>query len=115
MIWIVLFLNLFTSWIFPWWIFMVWAFVLGWYESSGARAFLSVALGTGCAWVMVAYYQDLKSQGLISMRVAKMFQLSHSSLIFVLIFLMAGIASGLVALTAYLVRQPLKQQLQRKG
>lgn len=111
MIWALLFLVLFSSWFLPWWIYLVWAFLVGWKTHSAGKAFVTGFLGTGLAWVMVAYYQDMRGESLISERLAGMFSLPHPSLVYVVVLVLSGLSSALFCVAGFYLSEirPIKR------
>ncbi len=95
MIWALMFFIFFSSWFMPWWFYLLISVFIGWHSKSLSAGFVTGFLGTGLVWVMAAYYQDLRSESIISRRLSEMFALPHALLIYLVLFLVAGVSSGL--------------------
>src|SRR5215212_6475600 len=80
---------------FPWWSLAIAAFLsaLLIHQRSG-KAFLSGFLGVFILWAFLAWWIDMKNQGLLSKKVADIFHLGGSSVLLILVTALIGALVG---------------------
>ena len=90
--------QLLAAWFLPWWMTALTAFILGWICHGWGMRFpaLQVSLAGALSWATSAYVQDGRSHGLISERMAALFGLPSSPLIFVVMGFL-GLVTTLLA------------------
>ena len=108
-----MFLTFIVSWLLPWWSYLLVSVFIGWFSKSGARAFGIGFLGTGLVWIMAAYYQDLRSESIISKRLAEMFGLPHPILIYLVLWVVVGVSSGLFCVLGFYLAELAQLRQQR--
>lgn len=91
--------------ILPWWSVVIASFLISLIISTkGKSSFISGFLGIALLWLMLAIITDLRTNSILTERVAGIFSLPNSwSLIFVTAFI-GGIAGGFGALTGSTLR-----------
>ncbi|GAA4378826.1 hypothetical protein [Hymenobacter koreensis] len=91
----------------PWWTVapLCLALAFAW-PTTGARSFLAGFLGIGLGWLLLAGWQHLRTEGVLSQRVAQLLPLGGNgwALVFVTA-LVGGLAGGIAALAGYWLRQ----------
>ncbi|MES2796415.1 MAG: hypothetical protein V4683_10635 [Bacteroidota bacterium] len=94
------------NFLLPWWVSALVAFVIAfWQASSAKQAFLMGAAAIGLLWTVVASFWHFASHGILSDKVAGIFQLPNGLLLTVVVGLLAAIIGGSAALTGYWVRE----------
>lgn len=94
----------------PWWFYLALSMVAGSLVNSGRSAFFKIGLSAALVFVVVAYYRDVQAAGLISFRLAGLFQLPHAVLLYVVLFLITFLSSALFALSGYQLTSLYKQR-----
>ncbi|MGK7394569.1 MAG: hypothetical protein ACNS62_08345, partial [Candidatus Cyclobacteriaceae bacterium M3_2C_046] len=91
---------------FPWWIVVVTSFLAGLLiPTKGLNAFLSGFLGLGLLWMIYAWIIDLRSESLLTLKVAELLNLNQAILLVVIAGFVGAILGGLGCLTGnYLLR-----------
>ena len=90
---------------FPWWIIAVCAFVVNLFlPTKGFNAFLSGFLGVGLLWLLFAWLIDLNTSSLLSDKVARLFELSNTSVLVAATGLVGGLVGGFAAMSGSLFR-----------
>lgn len=98
-----------SAWIFdiflPWWSLAIPCLILGaWLGKSGLRSFLFGFLGIGILWLAQATVTHMANHGVLTARVAELFNLPQSYLMILITMLIGGLAGGLSTLTGYYFR-----------
>jgi len=84
----------------PWWSVVISGFLIGaLIPTGGFNSFLSGFLGVGLLWLIFAFALHNSSDGILTEKVAQIFQLSQPALLIVISALIGGLAGGLGALT----------------
>ena len=97
--------SLLLQFFLPWWICALVAFLAAfWQAESGKQAFLVGGVAVGLLWGLVASYWHFASQGILSNKVAGMFQLPNGGVLSAILIVIAGLVGGNAALSGYLVR-----------
>lgn len=79
----------------PWWGFAITSFLVAvLVHQKGGKAFLSGFLGVFFLWAGLAWWMDMKNNGILSQKIAQILPLSGNSYLLILI---TGVAGGLVA------------------
>ena len=86
-----------------WWIVPLWAFALGLFVPKGLKGLWQVCLSVFLVWLIFAYFRDGQSLGLISTRLAEMFQVPRA-----VIFFLTGLLGAILAAPAYLIGANIK-------
>jgi hypothetical protein len=102
-------LTFILLWFFPWWIVTIIGLISGAVSKSGPwQTFVVVATGAGMAWLLAALWVTQTNSTVLLPRIAEMFFLPSTSLVFALTALIAAIPSGLAAMgIIYLKREAL--------
>jgi hypothetical protein len=89
----------------PWWSAVMVAFIWGaLIPTSGWKAFLAGFFGVGLLWLGQAIYLEIHNLPYMTERVSALLQLPHPFLLYVITFLVGGVASGFGALTGNSLR-----------
>ena len=91
----------------PWWGIAIAAFAVAAliHQRSGV-AFLSGFLGVFLLWAILAWWIDVKNQGILSKRIAEVFPLGGSTFLLILVTaLVGGLVGGLAALSGSYLRK----------
>ena len=84
--------GIYIAW---WWVFAVIAFLVSLLiHQKAGKAFLAGFLSLFLLWAGLAYWIDMKNEGILSAKIAALLPLSGSS---VLLIIVTGIIGGLVA------------------
>ncbi len=79
----------------PWWGFAITSFLVALLvHQKGGKAFLSGFLGIFLLWAGLAWWMDMKNNGILSHKIAQILPLNGNSLLLILI---TGVVGGLVA------------------
>ena len=87
-------------WFFPWWSLILLAAFAGWFGRSGILRALYLGVGCGLAWAGLAFIKDHAHDGIVSRRMAGMFNLPHPMLIFAVLFAIGFISVFLTFMAA---------------
>lgn len=82
-------LFLALGWLAPWWAAALAALALGWARPASPREIFQLGGASALAWAALAYIKDGRNFGLISQRLAGMFNLPHPLLVYVCMGLIA--------------------------
>jgi hypothetical protein len=91
---------------FPWWIIAMAAFISALLIPIRlGTAFLAGFLGVFILWALLAWWIDVKNNGVLATKVAQIFPLGGSSFLLILVTaLVGGLVGGLAALSASYLR-----------
>lgn len=90
----------------PWWTMMVAAAVLSFFLGKNFRhAFFAGFFACGMVWLIYAVFITFTEGSLMTDRIAVLFSLPSSSLIYVVSFVIAAIAGGLGAWLGYSLKK----------
>ena len=79
----------------PWWGFAITSFLVALLvHQKGGKAFLTGFLGIFLLWAGLAWWMDMKNNGILSHKIAQILPLNGNSLLLILI---TGVVGGLVA------------------
>ena len=92
----------------PWWTLALVAAGFGWLSTRGLRATAMLSLLSAGAWVGLALIQDARAEFRMSSRLAGLFELPSASLIYVIIFVMAGVVVVTAASLGWSARRSLE-------
>jgi hypothetical protein len=99
-------LSFLLQFFLPWWIISIVAFgVAFWKASSSGKAFLSGFLTIVLVWAIMSAFIHVRTDGILSNRIAALFNLPSSLLLILITSLIGGLVGGIAALSGYLVRQ----------
>ena len=99
----------------PWWSVAICAFVVNFFlPAKGFDAFLSGFLGVGLLWLGFAWLIDADTSGLLTEKVASIFEFDTSFLLVALAGLVGGLVGGFAALSGSLFRN-LRHSEDSKG
>jgi hypothetical protein len=92
----------------PWWGMAITSMLVALLiHQNGGRSFLSGFLGVFLLWAMLAWWIDMKNNGMLSHRIASVLPLGGNSLLLILVTgLIGGLAAGMGALTGSFLRAP---------
>ncbi len=101
-------LTLLLGMILPWWSIGI-AGLLGglFFGESAFKSFLIAFLGSGLSWMILAIYIDQKNAGLMSSKIAQLFNGIPSESLIIATALIGGLTSGLSGLTGYFGKKSL--------
>ena len=86
----------------PWWSIALAAFLGGMiFKTKGLNAFLAGALGVGLVWLWVAWRIDYQTDSILTIKIAKIFQLENKNLLIAITVLMGSIVGAFSAWTGY--------------
>lgn len=96
----------------PWWLFTLPVFVISFFigGQSGKSAFFAGFTGVGTLWYIAALYTDYKNESLLSEKIAALFELPYTWLIFLITGLIGGMLGGLSALCGKLFRDIFRKR-----
>lgn len=94
------------SFILPWWSLAVPALLLGmWLGKTGWSSFGYGFLGIGGLWLIQTVYIHFANDGILTTRIADLFNLPHPSLVILITIVMGGLAGGFPTLTGYFFKK----------
>jgi hypothetical protein len=90
----------------PWWSIAVAAFLIALLiHQRGWKAFLSGFLGVFILWAFLAWWIDMKNEGLLSKKIAELFHLGTSSILLIIVTAFIGaLVGGFAAMTGSFLR-----------
>lgn len=101
-------LSFLLQFFLPWWIIALVAFsVAFWKASSGGKAFLSGFLAIVLVWTIMASSIHIRTDGILSDRIAALFNLPSSILLIIITAFIGGLVGGMAALSGFFVRKLL--------
>lgn len=94
----------------PWWGMAITSlFVAVLVHQKGGKAFLAGLLGVFILWAGLAWWIDMKNNGVLSHRIASVLPLGGNSLLLIFVTgLMGGVVAGLAAMTGSYLRASRK-------
>ncbi len=94
--------------VFPWWSLVIAALAVGTAVSlSGFKAFLSGLIGTTVVWWIYSWIIDMKTDSILSQRIAELFHVGSPVVIIMISGILAGIAGGLAAATGSALKKSM--------
>ena len=96
-----------------WWSLAIAAFLVAvLIHQRSAKAFLSGFLGVFILWAGIAWWIDIKNEGVLSKRIAELFYLGGSSTLLILVSALIGaLVGGLAAMSGSFLRSAKKSNL----
>jgi hypothetical protein len=93
---------------FPWWSIAIASLLAALFVHQDAiRAFLSGFFGLFVLWAGLAWWIDMKNNGVLSHKIAGILPLGGNSILLILVTgIVAGIVAGLAALSGSYLRSP---------
>ncbi len=90
----------------PWWSLAIAAFLIALLiHQNAGRAFLSGFLGLFLLWAILAWWIDMRNQGLLSAKVAKLLPFGGSSILLILVTAFVGaLVAGFAAMSGSYLR-----------
>lgn len=90
----------------PWWSIAIAAFAVALLiQQKAGRAFLSGFIGLFLLWAALAWWIDMKNQGILSHKVAQLLPLGGSTILLILVTALIGaIVAGFAALSGSYLR-----------
>jgi hypothetical protein len=111
---LIAFLSFWAEQLFPWWSVAVCAgLVSALIPTTGRKAFLGGFAGVGLLWLSLALLFSIRTDFLLTSRVADMFFVGSPAVIILLSTLIGALVGGLGALTGNQLRQSLRPTLPR--
>jgi hypothetical protein len=102
-------LSFFFQFFLPWWIIAIVAFgVAFWRATTGSNAFWSGFLAILVVWSLMATFIHVRTEGILTGRVAALFNLPASFLLILVTATIGGLVAGVAALSGYYMRQVTK-------
>jgi hypothetical protein len=93
----------------PWWIIAIVAFGAAlWKATNGSTAFWSGFLAIMAVWLLMATFTHIRTEGILTSRIAALFSLPASFLLIIVTALIGGLVGGIAALSGYYVRQAIR-------
>lgn len=90
----------------PWWIIAIVAFILAfWKGPSASKAFLAGFLAIVAVWAAMTTFTHIRTEGILTSRIAALFSLPVPALLIVVTALIGGLVGGIAALSGFYVRQ----------
>jgi hypothetical protein len=96
---------------FPWWSLAIAAFLVGLFVHQHAgKAFLGGFLGVFILWAGLAWWIDMKNEGILSKKIAQLLPLGGNSLLLIAVTAFIGaLVAGFGAMTGSFLRSTNKQ------
>ncbi len=90
----------------PWWSIAVAAFIIAaLVHQKAGKAFLSGFLGVFVLWAGLAWWIDMKNNGILSQKIAELLKLGGNSLLLILVTaFIGGLVAGFGAMTGSFLR-----------
>lgn len=102
--------------VFPWWTVALCGFVVAaLIPSGGPKAFLSGFLGVGLLWLGGALYFSIRTDYILTDKVAELMQLGSPFVLIIISALIGGLCGGLGALSGSQLRGLLRQKKNKTG
>ena len=91
----------------PWYCIALSSFAMGYFLKSNAN-FLAGFLGIAVLWIFNAWLAESSSTVDLADRVATLFSLKHTELLYAVMAFIGGLVGGFAALTGSLLKKPTK-------
>ncbi len=92
----------------PWWLMPIVCFGLCFWKSESAKGAYGVAFAAiSTLWLSYASYQNVITQGVITLKIADLFQLPNAALLFTAVTLAGGTVAGFAGMAGYYCRVAL--------
>ena len=102
-------LSFILQFFLPWWIIAIVAFGAAlWRATNGSTAFWSGFLAIMLVWLLMATFTHIRTDGILTERIAALFSLPASFLLIIITAIVGGIVGGMAALSGYYVRQLIR-------
>jgi hypothetical protein len=102
---LILILSLVAQFFLPWWIIAPVAFGLAFWKAFTARkAFTTGFVGIALGWLGYSLFIHLRTEGILTERIAHVLPLHNSLLLILMTVLMGGLVGGMAALAGYYCR-----------
>lgn len=99
-------LSFILQYFLPWWIIAIVAFGLAfWKGSSAGKAFLAGFLAIIVVWAAMATFTHIRTDGILTSKIAALFNLPVSALLIVVTAIIGGLVGGIAALSGFYTRQ----------
>jgi hypothetical protein len=99
-------LSLVLQFFLPWWIIAIIAFGAAYWKASSAKtAFFSGFLAIVIVWAIKSSFTHIRTEGILSNRIAELFLLPSPLLLIVITAFFGGLVGGMAALSGFFVRQ----------
>ncbi|NQZ01571.1 MAG: hypothetical protein HRT45_12990 [Bdellovibrionales bacterium] len=108
-------LVLSLSWMLPWWGFAAICFLLGHKMKSAFGAFAKAFVAVFCVWGIVAYIENIQSQGFMAIKMSSMFSIPHPMLMILLTALVGGLLGGVWCASGFYLHQLLLMRKQKRA
>ncbi|GIV33270.1 MAG: hypothetical protein KatS3mg031_0805 [Chitinophagales bacterium] len=93
-------ISLVLQWFLPWWSLVVAAFLTGFILVLPPwQSFIAGFIGTALVWWVYALIIDIRTQSILSEKIAPLFHLSHPALLILLCGASAGLIGGFALLS----------------
>lgn len=99
-------LSAMVQYFLPWWSVVLIPFLISaWKGKSGSKAFLNGFLATALLWFGMAYYEHLRSGGILTDRISELFRGIGTIGLLTATTWSGALLGGMASLSGYLVRQ----------
>ncbi len=71
-------------WLLPWWVTGVLAFFMSFFFYEKKQIYIQIALGAGCAWMILAFISDAQVSGVVAKRIEGLLSLPAETMSFFL-------------------------------
>jgi hypothetical protein len=106
---LILALGLVAQFFLPWWIIALIAFGMAlWRARTAGHAFLSGFLGIGLGWLGTSLFIHLRTEAILTAKVAQLFSLPGGVLL-VITALVGALVGGMAALSGYFCRKAVER------
>jgi hypothetical protein len=97
---------------FSWWVYGIAALLVALLVPQGAgRAFLSGFIGVFLLWAGIAWWIDMKNNGVLSARIASLLPLGGNGYLLILVTgIVGGLVAGFAAMSGSFLRMPARKR-----
>ncbi len=101
---------------FPWWSIGIAAFLGGYLiKTKGLNSFLAGALGVGLIWLWMAWQIDYKTNGILTIKMAELFNLTNKNILIAITAILGSVIGALTAWTGHNLRALFDKPKRRRG
>lgn len=106
LIFLIAVLSLIAQFFLPWWVIALIPFALSyWRPTSAGKAFLAGFGGIAMGWLLTSMFIHVRTEGILTSRIATLFTLPTSAWLVVVTVLISGVVGGIAALSGFWCRK----------
>ncbi|MFN8349817.1 MAG: hypothetical protein U0X91_32755 [Spirosomataceae bacterium] len=105
---LILLLSAVAQYFGPWWLMPIVCFGLSFWKSKNVKEAFGVSFAAiATLWLGYSLYQNVVTEGVITMKIAELFRFPNTILLFTAVTLVGGLVAGFAGMAGYYCRQAL--------